>query len=155
MADWTPLQAIIWACPPPQATAVLELLAERNLRPAGWLDGTDTTATLALGQLYLSPAEALGSAARETAAALLEAAPGVAFEVWEDPAYGQLGTLVAHVPEVGTLTQRCNAEGTALWTAQEVLALLEIGPALRPDPLLTALDRLRAELAAADPAVAS
>jgi len=127
MSDRTALQVIVLSCPLERVRAVLAVLTERSL---GEFFGDEDA--VVLGEQYLAPEESFGSA-EELAAELVAAAPEVAFLAWEDPRYKWLGTVFAYVPGVGQFTGPCDAQGTPLWTTDQVLGLLGPGNMLNAD----------------------
>ena len=118
MGDWPSGAAIIHACPPYRVRPVLDILAEYGLAD----EDTTNGATLTVGEWYSADEFRCGHA-NDVAGELVERAPEVAFTVYEEPAYGWVGTICTYVPELGLFTADCDNSGEVLFTRKQVLAL--------------------------------
>lgn len=121
MGDRTNFQLRIASCPPEQADAVLEWIAELGLGD-DWCPSWPYVGpkVLQLGLAYVANEVPCGSTS-ETIGRLADL-PGVAFACWEDPYADWLGEVAYHVPSLEDPTWRsdCNASGSAVWTADQV-----------------------------------
>jgi len=125
MADRTQLQLFIHDCPDDQAPALFDVLADWGLR-VDWDGRLAAPGELHIGTPYTERLAAL-DAADELAAELIDAAPGVKFTLWTDPAYEWLGTLVRYTPELGRHDAECDAEGQGVYFEAQILAALRTG----------------------------
>ena len=131
MGDRTPHQVYLYNCPPDQAQAATEALAQYTWdeEPAG--DGIGDGA-------YACYEKSCGTSG-EIAAALTAAAPGASFVLWEDPAYDWLGDVHAHTPALGAFTASCDANGQPVYTRAEVIAMMR--EAASGEDVFTFMDR--------------
>jgi hypothetical protein len=131
MGDRTNFQLQVTACPPEQASAVLDWIAELGLGedwPGSF--GHVAPPVLKLAHWYVANEVSCGSTG-ETIAALAEL-PGVSFTCYEDPYADWLGEVAHHVHDLTPPTWRndCDANGRAYFTADEVDKVLAMdGPA--------------------------
>ena len=120
MGDRTAFQCTIDACPEDQREAVREILDE-------YADHIDWTRRLprelAMGQPYTAHEVSCGTA-QEIAGSLVDAAPGVSFTLWEDPAYQWLGDVYAHTPELGMFHAECDANGNPVYSPAQVADMI-------------------------------
>lgn len=118
MSDRTNVTVIVYDCPEDQRAAALAAIEET----AG-IEFIESSDALAIGDAYYGN-EVSGDFSEEVAAALIEAAPGATFAAWTDPAYDWLGLLVAYAPGLGEYRHDCNANGSAMFSAEEVAAMI-------------------------------
>lgn len=123
MGDYTPMQVIIYDCPPHRVNAVLDILDDHGLDENWSSRGYAENKRLSLGTTY-GESEARGDESEEVAARLIEAAPEATFVAWTDPKYEWLGSLVAYAPDLGEFASDCDAEGQPQFTAQGMARLL-------------------------------
>ncbi|NYI47940.1 hypothetical protein BJ993_005086 [Nocardioides aromaticivorans] len=102
MGDRTPIEAIVYSCPPERVDAVLEVFEEFGLGnefvlPGDREPGPSDQRSLMLGRGYIHSDISVGSGA-EIAAALPNEA---AWKVWEDPKYEHLGEVHLNHPDLG------------------------------------------------------
>ncbi|WP_181273658.1 hypothetical protein [Brevibacterium oceani] len=119
MSDRTHVQLIVHDCPPDQAAAVLSIIDQHDLHLEYVEDGQPADGQLGLGLTYMDPEVVCGSA-QLIAQELEQSAPGASWEVWEDPKYEWLGDLYRFTPTFGPWTANCDAEGTPVFTPDEV-----------------------------------
>jgi hypothetical protein len=129
MGDKTSFQLHIYACPEDQQAAALAVVNEYELGPEFQ---QDVTGGLNLTVPYFE-AEVPLYFGDEIAAALIQAAPGASFYLWEDPSPSdcgpRLGSLRAYTPALGEFTANCDQHGTPLYSgAAIVTALAEATP---------------------------
>lgn len=110
MADRTPIEVRVFACPVEDVATVLEVLDDHGLLPHSG------EPQLELCSGYISAEVPVGSS-EEIAAALPRSA---AWQVWEDPKYEHLGEVHLHHPDLGVFRAECDAQGRAVFTADEV-----------------------------------
>ena len=79
----------------------------------------DEIEVVTVGGEYLATEISCGSA-DEYATALIKAAPGASFVLWEDPAYQWLGSLRAYAPDLGEYAAECDANGIVTLTPEEI-----------------------------------
>ena len=94
MGDRTPIEVIVYSCPPERVNAVLEVFEEFGLGdksgfPATPVPGPSDQRSLELGRGYIHSDISVGSSAEIAAALPAEAA----WKVWEDPKYEHLGEV--------------------------------------------------------------
>lgn len=125
MSDRTPVQLTVSACPTEQVGAVLDVIESYGLHLEYVEDGQPGDDQLGLALTYMDPEISCGSA-QKIAQELQNHAPDASWEIWEDPKYEWLGDLYRYTPELGVFSAECDAEGTAVFTADEVhkLAIL-------------------------------
>lgn len=128
MGDRTPIEAIVYSCPPEEVNAVLEIFEEFGLDhqhhlpddPPSGPDGRGPR-RLELGRGYINSEISVGSS-DELAALLPNAA---AWKVWEDPMYEHLGQVHLNHPDLGGFASDCDAQGRPVFNSGEVDALVE------------------------------
>ncbi|HXA27642.1 MAG TPA: DUF3145 family protein [Candidatus Angelobacter sp.] len=108
MSDRSALTLHVHDCPADQAAAVLAVIDENGLH-LEWLDELPADVLYA-GRAYTDVEASVGSE-DTVASALIEAAPGCSFTVWQDPKYEHDGELVMHHPDLGRFDCRCDASG--------------------------------------------
>ena len=130
MGDRTPIEVIVYSCPPERVNAVLEVFEEFGLGhefvlpgdPAPGPANASRQRRLELGRGYIHSEISVGSSA-EIAAALPSDA---AWKVWEDPAYEHLGEVHLNHPDLGVFLSDCDAQGRPMFNSGEVDALIEL-----------------------------
>ncbi|WP_224279751.1 DUF3145 family protein [Nocardioides lacusdianchii] len=110
MADRTPIEVLVFACPDEDAGTVLDVLHEHGLLPQSPRTG------LELCRGYMQAEMPVGSS-EEIAAALPRSS---AWQVWEDPKYEHLGQVFLHHPDLGVFRADCDAYGRAVFSGDEV-----------------------------------
>ena len=129
MGDRTPIEAIVYSCPPELVNAVLEIFEEFGLGsesvlpgdPAPGPSGSADQRSLALGRGYIHSDVSVGSSAEIAAALPAEAA----WKVWEDPKYEHLGEVHLNHPDLGVFVADCDAQGRPVFTSEEIDRLIE------------------------------
>lgn len=124
MSDRTHIQLRVLDCPLDQAQAVIDLIDQENLGLEFVEDDQPSTNQLGLGLAYINDEITCGSADL-IAKHLQEIAPGASWEVWEDPAYSWLGTLIRFTPDLGVFTADCDVDGVPYFTDQQVLDFVD------------------------------
>jgi len=124
MGDTTSAQITVYACPPEQVAAVLNVFNEYGFEPGGfaWSPHYDTK-MLTLGE-RAGISEVSCGCSDEISSALMNSAPGVAFEVWEDPKYEWLGSLNVHIPGRGHFGAECDSNGIPQFTPDAIRAII-------------------------------
>lgn len=126
MGDRTCGQVTIYACPPDQVNAVLDVLDQYGLYEGDW-EGTyprEPLTSLTLGEMYGDNQMSCG-AADDIAAVLTDVAPGAAFEVSEDPYADWLGSLNRYTPSLGHWSAECDANGQPQFSGDVILSWLD------------------------------
>lgn len=121
MAEYTELQLFVHDCPDDQAAALLGVLRDYELR-VDW-DGPYVVRDVRIGTPY-TDRKVAGDASADLARDLMQAAPGVSFTVWTDPAYDFQGLLMRYTPELGLHQADCDINGQAIFTGDEVMRAL-------------------------------
>ena len=126
MGDRTPIEVIVYSCPPERVNAVLEVFEEFGLGdksgfPATPVPGPSDQRRLELGRGYIHSDISVGSSAEIAAALPAEAA----WKVWEDPKYEHLGEVHLNHPDLGVFVADCDAQGRPVFTSEEVDRLIE------------------------------
>ncbi len=129
MGDRTPIEVIVYSCPPERVNAVLEVFEEFGLGQEFVLPGdpapgpadTSRQRRLELGRGYIHSEISVGSSA-EIAAALPSDA---AWKVWEDPKYEHLGEVHLNHPDLGVFVADCDAQGRPVFTSDAIDRLVE------------------------------
>lgn len=126
MGDRTPIEAIVYSCPPERVDAVLEVFEEFGLGnefvlPGDREPGHSNQRSLMLGRGYIHSDISVGSCA-EVAAALPNEA---AWKVWEDPKYEHLGEVHLNHPDLGVFVADCDAQGHPVFTSEQIDRLIE------------------------------
>ena len=126
MGDRTPIEVIVYSCPPERVNAVLEVFEEFGLGdksgfPATPVPGPSDQRSLELGRGYIHSEISVGSSAEIAAALPAEAA----WKVWEDPKYEHLGEVHLNHPDLGVFVADCDAQGRPVFTSEEVDRLIE------------------------------
>ena len=126
MGDRTPIEVIVYSCPPERVNAVLEVFEEFGLGdksgfPATPVPGPSDQRSLELGRGYIHSDISVGSSAEIAAALPAEAA----WKVWEDPKYEHLGEVHLNHPDLGVFVADCDAQGRPVFTSEEVDRLIE------------------------------
>jgi len=129
MGDRTPIEVIVYSCPPERVNAVLEVFEEFGLGhefvlpgdPAPGPADTSRQRRLELGRGYIHSEISVGSSA-EIAAALPSDA---AWKVWEDPKYEHLGEVHLNHPDLGVFVADCDAQGRPVFTSDAIDRLVE------------------------------
>lgn len=126
MGDRTPIEVIVYSCPPERVSAVLEVLEEFGLgpefvrpddptpRPVG------TSRQLELCRGYIHSEISVGSSAEIAAALPCEAA----WKVW-GPKYEHLGEVHLNHPDLGVFVADCDAQGHPVFTSETIDRLVE------------------------------
>lgn len=131
MGDRTPIEVVVYSCPPESVRRVLEVFEEFSLDPDLVLpseperDSTaapDCLTSLELGRGYIN-AETLVGTSGDVAGALPKDA---AWKVWEDPAYAHLGEVHLNHPDLGMFASDCDAQGSPVFNSGEIDALVEL-----------------------------
>lgn len=122
MSDRTYFQLIVYACPPEQQEAVLDVIDEYGLTPES-AEAPEPRALL-LDERYVYDETALGTSS-EVASNLMRRAPSTAFECWEDPKYEYGGQIHRYTPELGLFEGDCNSEGQSYLTEDRIAAFLD------------------------------
>jgi hypothetical protein len=110
MADRTPIEVRVFACPVEDVGMVVDVLDEHGLLP----QPPETGLELCRG--YMRAESPVGSS-EEIAAALPRSS---AWQVWEDPKYEHLGQVFLHHPDLGVFRAECDAYGRAVFSGDEV-----------------------------------
>ena len=110
MADRTPIEVRVFACPVECARTVVDVLDEHGLLPQSSASGVE------LCRGYMRAEIPVGSS-EEIAAALPRSS---AWQVWEDPKYEHLGQVFLHHPDLGVFRAECDAYGRAVFSGDEV-----------------------------------
>jgi hypothetical protein len=116
MGDRTPIQVIVYSCPPGSVGEVLDAFEGFGLsggQPPAFVIHPSRHTSLELGRGYARGEIAVGSS-REVAAALPTSA---AWKVWEDPAYEHLGEVRMNHPDLGVFVADCDALGRPVFTS--------------------------------------
>lgn len=126
MGDRTPIEVIVYSCPPARVNAALEVFEEFGLGgksgfPATPVPGPSDQRSLELGRGYIHSDISVGSSAEIAAALPAEAA----WKVWEDPKYEHLGEVHLNHPDLGVFVADCDALGRPVFTSEEVDRLIE------------------------------
>lgn len=129
MGDRTPLEVVIYSCPPESVGQVLDVFEEFNLDHEYVLPGdreptaaaSNRVTSLELGRGYIR-AETLVGTSIQVAKALPNDA---AWKVCEDPAYEHLGQLVLNHPDLGEYVADCDAQGRPMFSSAEVDRLFD------------------------------
>ena len=126
MGDRTPIEVIVYSCPPERVNAVLEVFEEFGLGdksgfPATPVPGPSDQRRLELGRGYIHSDISVGSIAEIAAALPAEAA----WKVWEDPKYEHRGGVHLNHPDLGVFVADCDAQGRPVFTSEEVDRLIE------------------------------
>lgn len=126
MGDRTPIEVIVYSCPPGRVNAVLKVFEEFGLGdqsgfPATPVPDPSDQRSLKLGRGYIHSDISVGSSAEIAAALPAEAA----WKVWEDPKYEHLGEVHLNHPDLGVFVADCDAQGRPVFTNEEVDRLIE------------------------------
>lgn len=121
-------QLYVYACPPEQARAVLDVLDDHGLFE-DFHDGADGQTYVLLGAPGYGRHQVAGDLSDTIAEALHREAPGVLFQTWTDPAEDYLGAGAIAGPD-GLWQYESTADGDPVFTGREILARLAAG-----DPL--------------------
>lgn len=126
MGDRTPIEVIVYSCPPERVNAVLEVFEEFGLGdksgfPATPVPDPSDQRSLELGRGYIHSDISVGASAEIAAALPAEAA----WKVWEDPRYEHLGEVHLNHPDLGVFVADCDAQGRPVFTSEEVDRLIE------------------------------
>ena len=129
MGDRTPIEVIVYSCPPERLNGVLEVFEEFGLGHEFVLPGDPAPGPadagrqrrLELGRGYIHSEISVGSSA-EIAAALPSDA---AWKVWEDPKYEHLGEVHLNHPDLGVFVADCDAQGRPVFTSDAIDRLVE------------------------------
>ena len=127
MGDRTPIEALIYSCPPERVDTVLEVFEEFGLGGESVLPGDPVPGdrrrqrALELGHGYIRGEISVGSAAEVAAALPSEAA----WKVWEDPKYEHLGEVHLNHPDLGVFVADCDAQGRPVFTSEAIDRLIE------------------------------
>jgi hypothetical protein len=127
MGDRTPIEVIIYSCPPERVSEVLDAFDEFNLDrelalPRDREPALGPLSTLELGRGYIH-SETLVGTSTQVAQALPKDA---AWKVWEDPAYEHLGQVILNHPDLGEYVSDCDAQGRPMFNSGEVDTLVEL-----------------------------
>ena len=127
MGDRTPIEVIIYSCPPERVSEVLDVFDEFNLDRELALSRDREPAlgplpSLELGRGYIH-SETLVGTSTQVAQALPKDA---AWKVWEDPAYEHLGQVILNHPDLGENVSDCDAQGRPMFNSGEVDTLVEL-----------------------------
>ena len=130
MGDRTPIEVVIYSCPPESVSKVLDVFEEFNLDneyvlpgdPEPDPSGPARLPSLELGRGYIHSETLVG-----TSSQIAEALPkDAAWKVWEDPAYEHLGEVRLNHPDLGEFVSDCDAQGRPMFNSGEVDALVEL-----------------------------
>ena len=130
MGDRTPIEVVIYSCPPESVSKVLDVLKEFKLDNEYILPGDpepdpaspDRLPSLELGRGYIHSETLVG-----TSSQVAQALPrGAAWKVWENPAYEHLGEAHLNHPDLGVFVADCDAQGRPMFNSGEVDALVEL-----------------------------
>lgn len=126
MGDRTPIEIIVYSCPPERVNAVLDVFEEFRLGnkfglPGDPVPGPSDQRSLELGRRYIHSDISVGSSAEIAAALPAEAA----WKVWEDPKYEHLGEVHLNHPDLGVFVADCDAQGRPMFTSEEIDRLIE------------------------------
>jgi len=149
MGDRTAYQLTIYDLGDPESEgAVIDVLNEYGLSREWGMGGGNIT-MLDFAEQYVDDSARLGIAA-DLASKLIDAAGNlITFIGWEDPVYEWLGSLTIHTADLGLYTHDCNADGMAVFTAEEVRRAL-VDPDgvanLVGEPWLDAIARYEAKI---------
>ena len=113
----TRLTVHLYDCPLWQHAAAAQVLAHHSLH--------DGRVPLDTATPFVRDTAPAGSGAGYVASALLGAAPGASFVLWEDPTGSALGGLQAYAPRLGRFTAACDSNGEVVFTLDQVLAVIE------------------------------
>jgi hypothetical protein len=119
MGDRTPIEVIVYSCPPERVNAVLQVFEGFGLGDKSGFP--ETPVSLELGRGYIHSDISVGSSAEIAAALPAEAA----WKVWEDPKYEHLGEVHLNHPDLGVFVADCDAQGRPVFTSEEVDRLVE------------------------------
>lgn len=128
MADYGPAQLFLYSIPPGKEadawTAVTAWFDEYDWseRVEHWDVDDEGIGTLRLPGPYTDEQARL-SIAPELGEELAQI--GCAFDLWQDPKYEFPGEVYMHVPEVGTWTGPCDAQGEPYLEARQIDQLVE------------------------------
>ena len=130
MGDRTPIEVVVYSCPPESVSKVLDVLEEFNLDHEFVLPGDpapDPSAPEHLGRLELGRSYIHSETLVGTASQVGKALPkDAAWKVWEDPAYEHLGEVILNHPDLGVFVSDCDAQGRPMFNSGEVDALVEL-----------------------------
>lgn len=151
MAGDSNVQLHVYACPPEEVPALVDVLAAHGLNLDWDGPGVDRAKPeIILGATYCDR-EVYAGATKELATSIVAAAPGAVFDVWTDPDIEGLGSGVTYVPTLGRYDYEAAQGGTPMFTAKAVrdaLAGEQLGglPALFGDSWIAEIDRLQREM---------
>lgn len=125
MGDRTPIEAVVYSCPPERVNTVLEVfeefgLGEEIVLPGEPPRGDGHPRGLELGHGYIRSEISVGSSAEIAAALPSEAA----WKVWEDPKYQHLGEVHLDHPDLGVFVADCDAQGRPMFSSEEIDRLI-------------------------------
>ena len=129
MGDRTPIEVIVYSCPPERVNAVLEVFEEFGLGhefvlpgdPAPGPANASRQRRLELSRGYIDSEVSVGSGGEIAAALPAEAA----WKVWEDAKYEHLGEAHLNHPDLGVFVADCDAQDRPVFTSEEVDRLME------------------------------
>ena len=104
---------------PDQATAEQFISLQANPDDYSW----DEVPGVDLETGYTAYEASCGTA-DEVSEALIAAAPGCSFVLWENPSYQWLGTVVARTPELGYFSGDCDADGTPVFDRDQIIEMI-------------------------------
>lgn len=130
MGDRTPIEVVVYSCPPESVSNVLHVLEEFNLDHEFTLPGDrdrdehspDRLPSLELGRGYIHSETLVGTSGQVAKALPKDAA----WRVWESPAYEHLGEVHLNHPDLGVFVSDCDAQGRPMFNSVEVDALVEL-----------------------------
>lgn len=115
MGDYTPMEIVIYDCPPEKARDVLIVLDDHGASP-GWF-GSSPGDELELTTSY-GVDEARGDESEEVIGKLREL--GVTAAAWTSPKYEWLGSYTAYHPDLGYYQADCDDQGVPQFTAENL-----------------------------------
>lgn len=128
MSDYTPVQLIVYDCPPEEREAICEIIESEGYG-IDYFGGHDFE-TLLFDQAY-GDDEASLTAPEDVGNEIIARAPGSTFVIWSDPKYEYLGSIVMYAPDLGPFTADCDSDGNAVFTAAKIISL--VGEHFRDD----------------------
>lgn len=130
MGDRTPIEVVVYSCPPKSVGKVLEVFERLSLETEFRLPNDpepdpaapDRLPSLELGRGYIRAEAPVGTSGQIAKALPTDAA----WKVWEDPAYEHLGEVHLNHPDLGVFVSDCDAQGRPVFNSGEVDALLDL-----------------------------
>lgn len=118
----TQLQLFIYDCPQDQAWAAWQVI-DRHELDQDWDGPAPRAGELVVGMAYTHRSTS-GDASHTLADELAQAAPGISFLVWTDPAADWQGCLARYTLGLGMFKADCTGEGQAVFGGSEILGVV-------------------------------